>query len=172
MRNYSDIHRKLVKNENDVIGHVAYSLYKKEKGAWIQDRKKEGATKPTEKEIQKYTNAISSSQATLNGYKNSAKRILTNYSGLVIQDYEEKKEKSDLDKIVASLHGFWYGVSQSLVAAVIFALITTLLLFIVRFGGYRLTIVPLEDSQKETQAIATPDNQIIEKRPAFELKTE
>lgn len=39
-RNYNFIYSKLVESENDLIGHIAYSLYKQQKIQHIEDFKK------------------------------------------------------------------------------------------------------------------------------------
>lgn len=172
MRTVSNIYSKLVKSENDVIGHVAYSLYKIDKGTWIENKHKEGTTKPTEKEIQDYADSISSSQTALNGYKVRAQNILTNYTALAIQEYEEEKKNEVIGKLGKNIHGFWYGVGQSLVAAIIFAILSCILVLMVKFGGYSLKLVPTSESKSEIQNSDQSVGQSQDKEPTFELKAE
>ena len=48
-RQYNFIYSKLVRDEDDFVGHIAYALYKAEKVAYIEKFKSEhGGQEPTE----------------------------------------------------------------------------------------------------------------------------
>ena len=53
-REYNFIYSRLVKDKSDMIGHIAYSLYKQEKVSWIEGHKQGNDGKePTEEEFKK-----------------------------------------------------------------------------------------------------------------------
>jgi hypothetical protein len=50
-RNYNFIYSKLVENEYDIVGHIAYSLYKKDKIAHIERFRQKNSTEPLDHEL-------------------------------------------------------------------------------------------------------------------------
>ena len=51
-RQYNFIYSKLVRDEDDFVGHIAYALYKAEKVAYIEKFKSEhGGQEPTEEDL-------------------------------------------------------------------------------------------------------------------------
>lgn len=146
MRTYSRIHSIMVDDEADIVGHVAYSLYKKEKASFIERERKKGPTKPTENEIERFTNSIASSKNQIDGYKIRAQKILDNYNSLVA-------EKAILEHYRKE-HTWLYGFFQSFISAIAFAALTGIIIFIITFSGHKLAFVPVpkDNSQNEAQS--------------------
>lgn len=54
-RNYNYIYSQLVEDRKDIVGHVAYALYKEDKIAFIGRYKEEhGGEEPTEEDLQPF----------------------------------------------------------------------------------------------------------------------
>ena len=71
-RNYSFVYNKVVHDDADIIGHIAYSMYKDEKIRFIEDFKnKHNGSYPTEDDI-KYFNDINSTDSSIERYRSSA----------------------------------------------------------------------------------------------------
>lgn len=134
-RSYNDIYSKLVENEFDILGHIAYAIYKQQKIAHIREFKADEDRQPTDSELIPF-NKFSSSQASIDGYRIKAERILQSFTDNVLEDTiievenDCKKNQSEILKeiitpIAPPSKGklFWNGVFQSIVGAFMFSLI-------------------------------------------------
>lgn len=69
-----------VKDEDDFVGKIAYTLYKERKIAWIENTKKEnGGTPPSEKEIYHYFISNENTEALVQKHIDEAKGMLQDY---------------------------------------------------------------------------------------------
>jgi hypothetical protein len=141
-RNYNYIYSKLVENEYDILGHIAYALYKQQKVAHIEEFKKDYGRQPTDQELIQF-NKFSTSQASIDGYRIKAERILQTFTDNILEetmiDIENdcKKNQSEiLKEIIQPLsppskwNKFFNGVLQSIVGAFMFSLILALFVLI------------------------------------------
>lgn len=156
-RNYNFIYDKLVEDQNDIVGHIAYSLYKSDKVAFIEDFKlKNPGRELSEADLEPF-HSMTCLPDSINRYRLKATDILNNMLNNTlsasIQNIEEKCQSSHeamLARIVEPLKtGFWYGVWQSVVAAFIFALILAAVGFITLYKTNDINI-----------SITTPQGQV------------
>ncbi len=54
LSHYNEIYSALVKHDDDIRGLIAYSIYKREKHAWIKNFKEKYKMQPTDQEIEKF----------------------------------------------------------------------------------------------------------------------
>lgn len=145
-RNYSFMYNKVVHDDADIIGHIAYSMYKDEKIRFIENFKKEhNGGHPTEEDI-KYFNDINSTDSSIERYRFSASLVLQSFldSSLseTINSIETDMNQRHLEEmkgILKPVRSFWKGVGQSIVGAFAFMLIICLLIFFLRFSDYQYT---------------------------------
>lgn len=105
-RQFNFIFKELVNGDDDIVGLLAYSLYKKEKISWIQNFKKSHDKRdPNEEEISSFHDACNTKER-LSSYKKDAVSLLT----MVTADTTKKNSK---------VGKFFYGVLQSIVATII-----------------------------------------------------
>lgn len=137
-RQYNFIYKKLVDNESDIIGIVAYSLYKTDKISFIEDfKKKNNGQEPTEEEFRPFhDNACMDSN--IERYKMQATNILQGFLDDTLSSISKQLEnnfinthKKIIEDVVKEMKpkGFWYGVKQSIVASAIFLVVMSALLF-------------------------------------------
>lgn len=110
-RQYNYIFSKLFKDNRDVVGAIAYSLYKAEKIEWIRDFIKEKHREPDENDLAGF-HSTCGIESRIQTYRDTA-RILF---------YEATRNVSSRKS-----PSFWYGVMQSFVGSVIFASLILLL---------------------------------------------
>jgi hypothetical protein len=145
-RNYNYIYSKLVEGDSDLIGHIAYSLYKKSKIEYIEKKKTDGEAL-TDAELMPF-NDFSSSQSSIDSYKIKAELILQGFIENVLEEelesYKEQavNQQSDILKnIIKPLTtGFWSNVLAGLLSAFIFALLLAAIAFIIQFSGSTISI--------------------------------
>jgi hypothetical protein len=134
-RNYNFIYSRLVENEFDILGHIAYAIYKQQKIAHIEEFKNENQREPTDQELIPF-NKFTSSQASIDGYRIKAERILQSFMDNILEetvvDIENdcKKNQSEILKEIiqpiappTNWRRFWNGVLQSIIGAFIFSII-------------------------------------------------
>lgn len=109
-RQYNFIYSKLVESETDIIGHIAYSLYKTDKIDFIDKFKKNNAKDPEEEDFNLFHITLGV-EGQLERYKMEAKIILQNFCNntltATIEDIEKIKEaniRSSLKEIVHELN--------------------------------------------------------------------
>ena len=151
---------QLVTGENDFLGMIAYSKYKKSKIEYIEKYFIENRDYPNDEQLKEYQKQ-QCLNTNISSYRDSAERLLNAYLALYVKDkYKELKDKSDelnkkehkLNKKESELnkkddklkkkisdfetkkqHGFMYGVVQSLVASLIILVITVFILLNSKF---------------------------------------
>ena len=175
-RRYNYIYSRLVTGETDIVGHIAYALYKAEKVAFIEKYKQDNEGKsPTEKEIEAFHNTTGL-DGSIDRYKARAFQILSSYSDKTLKaatkqiedDYVAEKNKH-LEKIVEPLkpksntYQFWFGVLQSLVGAFVFAVILAALAFVITYSPEDSSVIVGKDAAKAVKATVKPDSTGFEK---------
>lgn len=181
-REYNFIYSRLVQSESDMIGHIAYSLYKNEKISWIEGRKKDnGGKEPTEAEFKKYHEACCSEQR-INNYRAMAGSILQTFMGGSTDMMAEQVAREVSDKVTQHINDnianripkteslgsrYFHGIMQSILAAVILAVVIWLLIVVV--SKFSIGDLEIEFRKKEPQTEQVqkqPQKQIPEFRPA------
>lgn len=145
-RNYNYIYSKLVENDSDLIGHMAYSLYKQSKIEYIEKKMTDG--KPLSDEELIPFNDFSSSDSSIQSYRIKAELIVQAFIENVLaeelvsyKDQAFNQQSEILKDIVKPLtSGFWRSVWAGLLSAFIFALVLAAIAFIIQFSGTSISI--------------------------------
>lgn len=151
-RNYNFIYEKLVKSEDDLVGLIAYAIYKKHKIEFITRIKEEEGREPSQEECTAFFKA-STTDSQLTKYINDATSILSDvvvnttkeelerYEREMLADYEESIrkeiesfERSMLDKykigikeaLPSNKKNFWLSFLAGILSAFVFSLIAAL----------------------------------------------
>ncbi|WP_119080281.1 hypothetical protein [Chitinophaga alhagiae] len=143
-RNYNYIYSKLVENDTDLIGHIAYSLYKKSKVEYIE-KQNEGGKTLTDAELIPF-NDFSSSESSIESYRIKAELIVQGFIDNVLDEeltnYKQQaitQQAEILKNIIAPITpSFWKNVWIGIVSSFIFTLVLAALFFIKTFGDYKI----------------------------------
>ena len=151
-RNYNYIYSKLVEDKGDIIGHIAYALYKEDKIEYITKFKNEhNGQEPTEEELKPF-NSISSTESSLDKYKFIASHILQSF--LINSLEETKKDIEDninknhlalMDEVIKPIKPLqWWrcylrGIAQSVLGAFVFMVSVCGLIFIFELSDNKYT---------------------------------
>jgi hypothetical protein len=136
-RKFSFMYSELVSSPEDMVGHIAYSLYKSNKIKFIEQFKAENGDKtPEESDLEAFHKATKSLAPAL---RIQAEQILTSFTELMLQDAIgeiEKNQENVLRQIIQPIipkekspwDGFWMavivkGAQTVVVAAIIFLII-------------------------------------------------
>lgn len=163
-RCYNYIYKQLVNGESDIVGHIAYSLYKAEKVEYINKFKEENRREPNEDEL-KHFHEIACISGSLNRYKITAVLLLQTFMNNTISENLQQMEQDCKDEYInnvkeacARLHpiskGRRYseGIIQSIIGAFAFALLLAVIAFILHFRGADFTI-NFQPKTSETELI-------------------
>lgn len=151
-RNYNYIYSQLVEDKADIIGHIAYALYKEDKIDFITRYKNEhNNEEPTEEELRPF-NIISSSQNSLDKYKFIASCILQTFLDNSLEesqkDVEENMNKNHIELIKKAIEpikplstpkSYLHGIIQSVIGAFVFMILLCGLVFILKFSDTQYT---------------------------------
>lgn len=143
-RKYNYIFSKLVDNETDLIGLVAYGLYKNNKIEFLQNFKEKNKREPTEEELDSF-NEYSWTDNSLQNYIRIAESNITDLMNeTVSQEVESRKNEffnnqtTEIRNIVKELKpksawdGFGLRVLQSFIASILAASLIFLIIFIIK----------------------------------------
>lgn len=87
---YNHIFTKLVQDDPDFVGMVAYALYKKQKIEWIQQfSSQNGGREPNEHELEPFHN-MSNMQSMIDSYRNQAVDLLDEFLDFALADKVEQ----------------------------------------------------------------------------------
>lgn len=122
---YNSVYDRLVEDENDILGQIAYAVYKSHKKTFIIRKQKElGDTSVPKEVVDDYV--LNQTDAMLEVYRSRAEKIArgfldASYGSQLVQEIKNIR-KAILPR------SWWYGVGQSLVASFLFVLVGYILL--------------------------------------------
>jgi len=129
---YNFIYSKLVDDENDILGIIAYSMYKRQKIEYIQTIIRKHGREPTDEEFQNFY-AISNSDSQLENYQSQAIALANQFleealaeKARDIEEFFSERTRQEIRNIRPS---FVSGIFQSLIGSVIFVFFLGLLVF-------------------------------------------
>lgn len=146
-RQYNRIYGKIVQGDNDIVGCIAYSLYKRHKVAYIESFKASHGCEPTEEQLKSFHDTTSMDD-NIERYRKEASDILLgfcndslSYASSQIEEECRNNHEEMLRQVVSELRpkGFFYGVGQSIVGAFVFMILLCLLVFFLRFSDTTYT---------------------------------
>lgn len=115
---YNYIYSKIVLDEADIIGYVAYSLYKQEKIEFIQTFKSQHGNEPTDAELQTF-HALTNTDTRIKSYRSQAENILADFSTEILTNetaqIQAVYDNQLLDELKKS-RPFWRGVGESILS--------------------------------------------------------
>ena len=167
-REYNLIYSKLVEREDDVVGTIAYSIYKTDKIAFIEEYKKnhEG-NDPTEDDFKRFHDMICT-EGHISRYQMQAINILNSFLNNTLSETATQIENDCKDRhnqmlrgivegIVTEIvnkqvpiiiqeqlkpikpKGYWYGLTQSVAGAFLFMILVCGLIFMATFSQKEYT---------------------------------
>lgn len=157
-RQFNYIYKKLVRNENDLQGHIAYSLYKKKKQQFLDNWKKEHPNQEIEEDELDTFHKSEATKESISEYRTKANLILQKFMSTLLEDDRKDIEKACRQKqaeILAEIikplvhepqpqpsmvKQYLHGTAQSVLGAIVFAFIVALISFIAYFGNDSLPI--------------------------------
>lgn len=146
-RKYSYIFSKLVENDADIVGHIAYALYKSDKVNYIENFKESNKREPTDEDLDAF-HSVSSQIESVKKYRFIAAHILRDFMDNSLEESIENIEQECNSRHAEIIRDvikpllpkkkstvFWHGVLQSVAGAFIFALIVAAFVFIKSYKG-------------------------------------
>jgi len=139
-REYNSIYEKLVEGENDIIGHIAYSIYKRDKIDYITSKKEEDV-KIKNKTLKSF-HEISSSNSSIESYKIKAEIFMQAFFENTFQEMKEDIETQTIEnqteilkEIVAPLSpSFLTTLKHNVLAGLTITAIIALLVLVINFS--------------------------------------
>ena len=169
-RNYNYIYSLLVEDRADIIGHIAYALYKEDKIEFITRYKEEhGDVEPTEEALRPF-NMISSTQSSIDKYKFIASCILQSFLDNTLEeskkDVENEMNRNHLEQIKKAIEpikpnsvfkSYLHGIAQSAIGAFVFMFLLCGVLFILKFSDTKYTFTFGGDGSAKIEKVSVKD---------------
>lgn len=150
--NYNFIYHQLVKAPTDVVGALAYTLYKNEKVDYIAKFTEKHGKPPTDDDLAHF-HLTSTTSSRVAAYQQSAEVLLNNFLTEVLADAIEqhqqqveqsiqmraiRRTQTNLSQKIDTKHSFWRGVGQNVIAGAVSSAMT----FGIIFVSWLLTVGP------------------------------
>ncbi len=160
---YNVIYEKLVTDADDLVGLIAYGIYKRHKIEFINKIKTEKGQEPTAEECETFF-LTSTTETQLDSYKSQAETILSetvaNIAFEQVRAEEEKMLRDYKENIKSCLPSktrtFWNSVAAGVVSAILVSSTVGLSYFLAR------------TSERETAAIVDRVIEFVQKEPVSE----
>ena len=129
-KQYNYIYSQLVKDQNDVVGMLAYSIYKQHKIEFIEDFKKKKNAAPTDSDIENFImSSVTPSQ--LEKYRESANAVLSEIVARSVQtelmsvDYDVQKALEPVIKkhSCSSVKTIFLNIAASFIFSILLVII-------------------------------------------------
>ena len=146
-RKYSEIFSLIVRDQSDLIGHIAYGLYKDEKAKYIGHFKETNGREPSDAELDLFHD-ISCQKDKIIKYRFIASNILRSFIDESLIETIEQAEQDCVERhadvlreVIKPLQPatkkevFLHGVLQSIAGAFAFSLIVAAFMFIKEYKG-------------------------------------
>ena len=108
-REYNFIYTELVKGKDDILGHIAYSLYKAEKIEFIESFKKGNNREPNENELNNISNNLNTLSESIIFDDELLEKDFINVFNIIkeqFKNYVFEHYNNDLEKIITSPYLF------------------------------------------------------------------
>lgn len=123
-RKYNSIYNKLVQSDKDLVGLVAYAIYKRHKIEFVSGVKRSKNREPTDEECEVFF-AASMADSQINKYRSEAKTLLSevvaNTKKEEIEQFEAEMLSNYQENIKNCLPPWWQNVLWSVIASFIFS---------------------------------------------------
>lgn len=126
--NINRMYERLVQGEDDIVGHIAYSIYKSHKIKWIKQFYEKNGHAPDTEEMAPFV-AIAESEEQCQFYAEHATTIAQNFLHRTLSEYSNENDRLNKEQYELRLEEvthkimprtFMYGVWQSVFASFIF----------------------------------------------------
>lgn len=143
-RNYNHIFSKLVDNETDLIGLVAYGLYKNNKIEFLENFKEKNGREPSEDELNNFNEYSCTDNSVQNYIRIAEANINELMNETIFQEVDKQKrdffnnQTNEIKNIVKELKprsawdGFGLRILQSFIASILVASLIFLIIFIIK----------------------------------------
>lgn len=137
-RVYNYIYSKLVKDDNDLVGLIAYALYKQHKIEYIESFKADNNnTDPTDKDFESFY-VGSCTASSLNSYRDEAQQLLEKLTLAAaredINEFENEMlrnyKREIADAVKSNQPKWWSSVIYSVIGAFVFSIIIAISSFL------------------------------------------
>lgn len=169
-KKYCSIYSTLVKDDGDMVGHIAYSLYKAEKVQYIKEQKEAMKVDILPEEVVQEFTAGRDNQASLDHYRGMAETILQRFIGGSFDDMSEQVISEVTNRLTQHMDAnitpllpkkesgwkkFWNGVLQSMVGTFAMAFVVWGIVSVVSKYNPEM-IFPTQGSSHQTEQMIAP----------------
>lgn len=174
-RKYNFLYKKIVRDERDVVGSIAYALYKASKINHIEQYKSEhNDTDPSEEVLERF-HSISCLDDEVKRYRLQATAILQDFLSNTLSETTNKIEKQTQQKhfemiqqIVSESEkklkpkSFWYGVAQGALGSFVLMLILGGIMLFFVLSSHELSFTVGNGGVRKIQTTEVPNVEVAE----------
>lgn len=186
-KKYCSIYSKMVKGDGDMVGHIAYSLYKAEKVQYINEQKESLKVDVLPEEVVQGFTAGRESKTSIDHYRGMAESILQDFMGGSFDAMSEQVISEVTNRLTQHMDAnitpllpekepgwkrFWGGVVQSMVGTFAMAFVVWGIVTVVsKYSAEK--IFPPEGSSSQSEQVAAPpapsDSIVVEEAKPQEI---
>ena len=140
-KKYSEAFSKIVENETDIEGMVAYYMYKQQKQEFTEKYIRQNS-KVSDNDTLKNFHDTCLTDAAIRGYRSQSSELLQKYGQIVF--LQKVRDLSKIENQLNEKNAFREGVKQSVVGSFVFAFLLFLIGLLINFskeGGIKAILI-------------------------------
>jgi len=123
---YNHMFDKLVEDDNDFVGMVAYTRYKRQKVEWLKKFEADHGRAATDDDVTQGFSAFCGMESQISAYREQAIDLIDNFLDIALNEQiEEIGAEMHKDAIVQAVkRPFWLSVADNVTAGLVASLVT------------------------------------------------
>jgi hypothetical protein len=134
---YNTVYEKLVQHDDDLVGLIAYALYKQNKRDWLVEHRNRKAKDPTEAEMSAY---LTSQQldGTVRMYRERAAAVLDEFGKQVIDRATPDIQRDAVAGSIEKSLSWWRQIPTGIASALVYTILLIVIAIVLRHAGIDL----------------------------------
>lgn len=133
-QSYNKIYERIVQRDDDLVGLIAYALYKQHKRDWLIGFKKARNASPNDIEVNAYLIG-EGTEGRINAYRDQAARALNNFADQIITAATPNIQKIAIEGRIENSTKWHNQIFGGIVAAFIYTVISICILLVIKIAG-------------------------------------
>jgi hypothetical protein len=131
---YNTVYEKLVQRDDDLIGLIAYALYKQHKRDWLIAYRQREDREPSVAELSAYLTSQELDRTVLM-YRERAEAVLNQFAEQIIDRATPDIQRSAISSEISRSLTWWRQLPAGIFAAIVYSVLLILIALVLRYAG-------------------------------------
>ncbi|CAL8968545.1 hypothetical protein RHODGE_RHODGE_04595 [Rhodoplanes serenus] len=133
-KSYNTVYERLVQRDDDLVGLIAYALYKQHKRDWLVEHRERQGRDPNDDELKAYLTAQQLDRM-IQMYRERAETVLNEFGDQILQEATPEIQRAAISAEIATSLAWWRQLPTGIASAFAYSLLLVGLTLVLRFAG-------------------------------------